>query len=97
MSESKRRITIMDGYVETFAEGFESTRGVFGEHFNATGPYEVSASRDRVIVHRAVIGNGVELDALIDSLRKAHASALSMASGDHGGYGTTSRTGADTP
>lgn len=94
MPESKRRITIMDGYVETFAEGFESTRGVFGESFNAIGPYEVSASRNRVVVHRAVIGNAAELESLIDSLRKAHASATDMARSDRGGYGTASTTGA---
>lgn len=48
---SSRR-TICDGEVVTFATGFEPHNGPFGGH-DAKGPFEVSASREGVMVHAA--------------------------------------------
>lgn len=48
---SSRR-TICDGEVVTFATEFKEHDGPFGGH-DAAGPFEVSASREGVMVHRA--------------------------------------------
>lgn len=65
---SSRR-TICDGEVVTFATGFEPHNGPFGGH-DAKGPFEVSASREGVMVHAAYA-------ALAEAVRmaeRAHAS-----------------------
>lgn len=49
---SSRR-TVMDGEVVTFATRFEPWDSVFGKAYRAAGPFDVSASRDAVMVHRA--------------------------------------------
>lgn len=46
------RHTIMDGKVVTYATGFEQV-GRFGKNFSATGPFEISVSRNGIIVHNA--------------------------------------------
>lgn len=49
---SSRR-TIMSGEVVTFSTAFEKESGAFGDLYEATGIFEVSASRDAVMVHHA--------------------------------------------
>ena len=49
--QSSRR-TIMDGEVVTFATGFEGFGGTL-QVYKANGPFEISASREMVMVHRA--------------------------------------------
>lgn len=49
------RHTIQDGRVITFAESFEEIEGVFGTRYQAVGCFEISASRNKVIVHNATI------------------------------------------
>ncbi len=48
---SSRR-TVMSGEVVTFATDFEETTSVFGG-YRARGPFDISASRDAVMVHNA--------------------------------------------
>jgi len=49
------RHTIMDGRVVTFAMDFKKGDGIFGDSFDAVGPFEISASRNMVVVHKANI------------------------------------------
>lgn len=65
------RPTIMDGKVVTFATGFKEREGVFGPSSDAVGPFEVSASRNAVVVHRADCQNEEQVKALIDAIRQA--------------------------
>ena len=59
---SSRR-TVMSGEVVTFATSFYSEPGAFGTMYKARGPFDLSASRDAVIVHRAELKS--ELDFLV--------------------------------
>lgn len=59
---SSRR-TIMSGEVVTFATGFVGT--------DPTGPFEVSASRDAVIVHAANLENHEHLAAFEKAMAAA--------------------------
>lgn len=68
---SSRR-TVMDGEVVTFATGFETRESIFGAEFRTTGPFEVSASRDAVIVHRAACTGPESVAALIAAIRFAN-------------------------
>ncbi len=67
---SSRR-TIMDGEVVTFASGFEPWESVFGTAHRAIGPFEVSASREGVLVHRADCKGRESIDALIHAVQSA--------------------------
>lgn len=53
MSEVKKseRPTIMSGKVITFALDFTQEKGIFGDRDVPSGPFEVSVSRDALIVH----------------------------------------------
>lgn len=67
---SSRR-TIQDGEVVTFAESFARRKGVFGDRREPFGAFEVSASRNAVVVHRARALTPNEVEALIDAIRAA--------------------------
>lgn len=67
---SSRR-TIMSGEVVTFATGFTNGTSAFGDSYSATGPFEVSASRDAVVVHRADCCDNESVEALISAVRLA--------------------------
>lgn len=71
--EKSERPTIMSGKVVTFATGFTKERGILGDSDKPTGPFEVSASRDAVMVHRADCTNTEQVDLLIEALRLAKA------------------------
>lgn len=47
------RPTIMDGKVRTFASAFVTQLGVVGISYTAVGPFEISVSRNALMVHRA--------------------------------------------
>jgi hypothetical protein len=66
---SSRR-TICDGEVVTFAREFVVHDGPFGGH-DARGPFEVSASRESVMVHRAVCNTAEQTEALLRAIRAA--------------------------
>ena len=85
--ESRKRITIMDGEVITFAEGFDERPGAFGPIYQATGPYEVSASRNAVMVHRAELRGPKAVDSIIEAIRQAAAESRAMAQSDRGNFG----------
>lgn len=67
------RRTIMSGEVVTFATDFEERAGVFGAFWVASGSFDVSASRDAVMVQRGSSRNAEELETLIQALRLADA------------------------
>lgn len=67
---SSRR-TIMSGEVVTFATGFREEDGVFGVSHDATGPFDVSASRDAVMVHRAECQTSEAVAALLVAIEAA--------------------------
>lgn len=69
--EQSERPTIMSGKVVTFATGFRKGEGIFGDHDEPTGPFEVSVSRDAVMVHRADCHSAEQVDALIKALKLA--------------------------
>jgi hypothetical protein len=81
---SSRR-TIMSGEVVTFATGFHEHEGEWGPRCDATGPFEVSASRDAVIVHRAECRSLQQMTALIKALTLAEKARITLAPTWRGG------------
>lgn len=78
MTAIKRRFrpTIMDGRVVEFAMAFRDSEGILGMHSEALGPFEISASRNAVIIHRAALPSDESYAAFTQALadaRKAHA------------------------
>lgn len=69
--EQSERPTIMSGKVVTFATSFRQEDGLIGMSDVAQGPFEVSVSRDAVIVHHADCRTPESVDALIEALRLA--------------------------
>lgn len=85
--ERNERPTIMDGKVIEFAEGFRNDgEGLCGPIFKGTGPYLVSASRNRVVVHKAQLESTEDVDALIAALQVAHNAAASLGRSDRGNF-----------
>lgn len=84
MIYASSRRTVMDGEVVTFATAFKEKPGIFGRAaYEAIGPFEVSASRDAVIVHRATISSADSMDRLVEALRLAYA-AMERLEGRYG-------------
>lgn len=81
---SSRR-TIMSGEVVTVSTAFEEWDSAFGPAWRATGLFEVSASRDAVVVHRAECRTDEESDALIAAIRCANAAREKLAPTWRGG------------
>lgn len=69
--KSCERPTIMDGKVVTYATEFIDQNGAFGPYRVAVGAFEVSASRNCVLVQRARITKKEDLEALKEALDKA--------------------------
>lgn len=66
----------MDGRVVTFAPGFvKNERGLF-DSFDAVGSFELSASRNAVVVHKAEITTDEQLDLLLRALGTARKEML---------------------
>lgn len=66
------RPTIMDGEVVTFATEFEEKDGLIGgKSYRALGPFEISASRNCVMVHRASLRGAEYFDAFLEALAMA--------------------------
>lgn len=65
-----QRHTIMDGVVVTYATAFHPERGAFGRSWDARGPFEISASRNAVMVHRAEL-TAATLPLFMDAMRLA--------------------------
>lgn len=68
------RHTIMDGKVVTYSTSFEGD-GEFPHGKDATGYFEISASRNCVMVHRATIKSGCQLEtfkAAIEIANRMH-------------------------
>lgn len=84
--EKRERHTIMSGKVVTYATGFREEPGVFGPLQHATGPFEVSASRDAVIVHRAECVTGDAVSALLVAINTARNIAANLARSDQGSF-----------
>lgn len=70
----RHRHTIMDGRVVSFAIGFQKTLETpLGDLYDATGPFEVSASRNCVMVHRAELNGHPQVLQLVAALGLATA------------------------
>jgi hypothetical protein len=69
---SSRR-TVMSGEVVTFATEFEPWDSAFGVAYRAKGPFDVSASRDAVCVHRAECASREQTAALVAAIGFAEA------------------------
>jgi hypothetical protein len=80
------RRTIMSGEVVTFATSFEQVDEIIGERFDAEGPFEVSASRDAVIVHRAECSDAEQVQALIQAIKHAEDARSALAPHWQGGH-----------
>ena len=65
------RPTIMDGKVVTFARDFSVEKGVFGDFYRPIGPFEVSASRNAVMTHRADCRTDEDMEDLAEAMRLA--------------------------
>ena len=65
---TRERITIMDGKVITIATGFIDRPGVFGISSDATGPLEISVSRNAIIVHHAECQDTETINLLMQAL-----------------------------
>lgn len=68
---SSRR-TIMSGEVVTVSTAFEEWDSAFGPAWRAVGPFEVSASREAVVVHRAECRTDEDANALIAAIECAN-------------------------
>ncbi len=97
MAERHSRITIMDGDVVTFAEGFDTGPGAFGELADAKGPYDISASRNMVCVHKADLRSDADLEDFIKALRQAQKEAWRLSREGWGGNYRVSRLGVRAP
>lgn len=81
---SSRR-TVMSGEVVTFAAEFEPWDSAFGKAYKAKGPFEVSASRDAVIVHHAECKTSEENQTLTTAIQFAEAARIRLAPTWRGG------------
>jgi hypothetical protein len=68
----------MDGKVVVYAQSFVDHNGLFGSVADAMGPFEVSASRNAVIVHRAECKTPEQVDSLIEAIRAAEQTMRSL-------------------
>ena len=85
---SSRR-TIQSGEVVTFATEFEPWDSVFGKAYRAHGPFEVSASRDAVVVHGAECTTAEQSAALVEAVLNAEAVRASLEPHWRGGHPST--------
>jgi hypothetical protein len=89
--EWRKRHTIMDGEVVTFATDFSQTKGVFGPIDKAEGPFEVSASRNAVLVHHAELCSDTDVAQFLEAVQAAKHAALRLTfEGIGGNYARTS-------
>jgi hypothetical protein len=86
MAERASRITIMDGDVVSFARAFDKRPGAFGESADARGPYDVSASRNMVCVHKADLSSDETVEEFIAAVREAQQEARRLSRGWGGNY-----------
>lgn len=82
---SSRR-TIQSGEVVTFATRFEPWDSVFGTAYRACGPFNVSASRDAVIVHEADCRSAEETAAMLLAVSLAEQVRVALAPHWRGGH-----------
>jgi hypothetical protein len=61
----------MSGKVVTISAAFADHDGAFGSYSIAIGPFEVSASRDAVMVHRAHCVSDADIDGLLTAIERA--------------------------
>ena len=79
---SSRR-TIMDGEVVTFATAFYDTDGPIKGH-KANGPFDISASREMVVVHHAQLNTSESFELFIDALHHAMYANTRLRAAGHG-------------
>jgi hypothetical protein len=82
---SSRR-TVMSGEVVTLATTFEERESAFGPCFDALGPFEISASRDGVAVHRAWLQSDDDHSSFLEAMRCAKEVHATLALHWRGGH-----------
>lgn len=82
---SSRR-TINSGEVVTLATTFEEGDSVFGKDYKALGPFEISASRDGVCVHRAWLDCDDDHSSFLEAMRCAKEVHATLAPHQRGGH-----------
>lgn len=78
------RPTIMSGKVITFATNFKQVEGLMGPRDEPEGPFEVSVSRDALMVHRAECSTPEQVGVLIEAIRLAGAEFPRLRSRNNG-------------
>ncbi len=78
------RPTIMSGKVITFATGFRQEKGLLGPRDEPEGPFEISVSRDALMVHRAECQTPEQVDSLVEAIRLACAEFPRLRSRNNG-------------
>jgi len=71
MTVERIRHTVMSGKVVTISAAFADHDGAFGSYSIAIGPFEVSASRNGVVIHRAHCKSDGDIDLLIVAIGRA--------------------------
>ena len=74
-------------YHSHFDEETQISSGVFGPIIKANGPYEVSASRNAVVVHRAELRGPKAVEAFTQAIRAAAEKARELRDSDRGNFG----------
>jgi hypothetical protein len=82
---SSRR-TVMSGEVVTFATSFEESESAFGKSYEILGPFDISASRDCVFVHRACLQSDDDHSSFLDAMRCAKEVHATLAPHQRGGH-----------
>lgn len=85
MIESRSRPTICDGEVVTFAASFDVREGLIGKLTEARGPFEVSASRNAVCVHRAELRSDEDVASFLEAIEEARKTAARLTREGWGG------------
>lgn len=65
------RPTIMDGEVITYSTVFIEEDGVFGKSHRAIGTFEISVSRNRLMVHHCTLRNRVDFEMFSRAMGEA--------------------------
>lgn len=81
---SSRR-TIMSGEVVTFSTSFKEDDGIFGKDYDANGIFEISASREAVMIHRARCINADDTALLVRAINAAESTRSVLSRDQRGG------------
>lgn len=84
--DRRERHTFMDGKVVTFSPEFKSVSSALGDYDKACGSFEISASRNAVMVHKADLSTASEVSAFLEAISAAGAVAADLSRKDRGSF-----------